>query len=162
MIPPVSLPLNGGTGSRSARADWLAIIPKASRPAAAMIRIPVTPIGWRQFTVSARRWKERMAGPTQHCGQLVGKCCRAALDLLRPSRHRPTLADHAVWITHARLDLPEIAPLCRRARPPVRGAVAGGSQGRQSAGAEFLAERAALRRQRLRMRQGAADNRHPV
>jgi hypothetical protein len=27
-----------------------------------MIRIPVTPIGWRQFTVPARRWKERKAG----------------------------------------------------------------------------------------------------
>src|SRR3954447_26646808 len=144
MMPPVSFPLNGGTGRRSARADWLANIPKASRPAAAMIRIPVTPIGWRQFTVPARRWKEPKTPLTQHCGQLVGKCCRAALDLPRPSRHRPTLADHAVWIAHARLDLPEIVPLCRRARPPVRGAVARRGQGRQSAGAEFLAERAAL------------------
>src|SRR5690348_6999402 len=124
MMPPVSLPLKGGTGRMSARADWLAIIPKARRPAAAMIRIPVTPIDCRQFTLPARRWKEPKACRMRRCDQLLPECCRAALDLPRPSRHRLTFADHAVWIAHARLDLPEIASLCRRSRPRVRGAVA--------------------------------------
>src|SRR4029453_8693459 len=128
MMPPVSLPLNGGTGRRSARADWLASSPEttkpATKPAAAMVRIPVPPIGWRQFTVPARPWKERKGRLPRHHAQLVGKCCRAALDLPRPSRHRQSLSDHAVWIAHARPLVPDIAPLCRFARPHARGAVA--------------------------------------
>src|SRR3569623_1064849 len=139
MMPPVSLPLKGGT--ISARADWLTVIPEttrlARRPAAAMIRIHVTPIGWPPVYGAGMEEERTEALPTRGCGQLLAMCCRAALDLPRPSRHRPTHRKTlAVRIDHAR-PLPEIAPLCRSARPQVRGAVPVRGQGRQSAGAEF-------------------------
>src|SRR5262245_27345161 len=104
MMPPVSLPLNGGTGRMSARAGRLASIPEttrlATRPAAAMIRMSVTPIGLSPVYGAADTVKRTHGPRIRSYVQLVAKCCRAALDLPRPSRHGPGLADHALWIAH--------------------------------------------------------------
>src|SRR5665647_3187667 len=83
MMPPVSLPLIGGTHWACAGAD--ASIPHiATRLAAPIIRIADSI--WLRRYLKAHRppWKERR----QRRRGLIGRCCRAALDLVRASRHR--------------------------------------------------------------------------
>ena len=105
-MPPVSLPLNGGT--HSARAGAPASIPhSATRPAAPIIRIADSI--WLGATLG-RIGRHEKNGRRSERG-LIGRCCRAALDLARASRHRPRR-----WIirriAHARpLHLPENDPV---------------------------------------------------
>src|SRR5258705_8170209 len=83
MMPPVSLPLNGGTSPASAGAH--ASIPQtATRLAAPIIRIADSI--WLRGTL------KRIGGLGKNGwrfdAELLGRCCRVALDLVRASRHR--------------------------------------------------------------------------
>src|ERR1700676_309336 len=140
MIPPVSLPLNRGT--QSARAGVNASIPQtATRLAAPIIRIADSISAGRHSRAHPPPWKERLTGGVD----LSARCCRAALDLLRASRHRRQAASPG-GKAHARpLDLLEkTRPLrgARRAVRPRRLWPAG--PGRLSLGAQFLAVRPAI------------------
>src|ERR1700722_9786967 len=130
-MPPVSLPLNAGTGSAQAGAD--ASIPHiATRLAAPMIRIANSL--WLSDTLR-RIWRHEKNGGAPGA-ELKPRCCRVALDPVRASRHRPN-----TWIT------PRIA----HARPhhDLERLHSGGGvrpadiwpagRGRQSAGAQFRA-----------------------
>src|ERR1700761_7278052 len=84
MIPPVSLPLNGGPGS--SRAGVNASIPHtAARLMAPIIRIADSiSFGGTIRRIAADEKNGRGLGP-----ELSAGCCRVALDLVRASRHRP-------------------------------------------------------------------------
>src|SRR6476661_2359201 len=83
MIPPVSLPLNGGT--QSARAGAPPSIPQiATRPATRILRIADSLSLDRTIKGAGGHEKNGRWG---RC-RLVRQCCRAALDLARASRHR--------------------------------------------------------------------------
>src|SRR4051795_7227735 len=102
MMPPVSLPLNGGTSS--ARAGAQASIPHmATRLAAPIIRIADSILLGRTLARVPQKWialsrsehhlvlvrirrRGKKGRPVD--GDLAGRCCRVALDLLRASRHR--------------------------------------------------------------------------
>src|SRR5579872_1998813 len=82
MMPPVSLPLNGGTQSARAGANDKRA-PEASSAAALMIRI--------YHSVDFRGTLERIVSQEKQkspvLSAVIGRCCRAALDLRQPSRH---------------------------------------------------------------------------
>src|SRR5262245_43572192 len=83
MMPPVSLPLNGGT--QSARAGATDSIPQtATRHAANFLRIAdsISP-GSNIEGVGAHGKNEPAAGSV-----VLRRCCRTALDLAGASRHR--------------------------------------------------------------------------
>src|SRR3954463_10393238 len=99
MMPPVSLPWNGGTVSMShqcACAGAAASIPPmtvrhmATRHAAIILRIADSVSLGAHHSVRRWPWKEWC----RHETELAVRCCRAALDLNRASRHRL-----ARWLT---------------------------------------------------------------
>src|SRR3977135_4080116 len=98
-MPPVSLPLNGGTqgnqsvplnqGGQSACAGAHASIPHtATRLATLIIRIADS-ISLGHPKAHPSSWKERLAFRRG----VIARCCRVALDLVRASRHGPRV-DH--------------------------------------------------------------------
>src|SRR5262245_44140766 len=86
MMPPVSLPLNGGTGcNQSARAGPTASIPQtATRHAANFLRIADSISLVANIECAGDPEKNE---PAIGSG-LLRRCCRAALDLAGASRHR--------------------------------------------------------------------------
>src|SRR4029079_873481 len=93
MMPPVSLPLSAGTVSMSnqyACAGVAASIPpvtardRATRHAAIILRIADSVSLEAHHSVRRSPWKEWL----RHETDLADRCCRAALDLIRASRHR--------------------------------------------------------------------------
>src|SRR3954454_1082652 len=95
-MPPVSLPLIGGTqgnqsvplnqGGQSARAGAHASIPHtATRLAALIIRIADSISAGGHLKAHLWSWKERLAVRRG----VIARCCRVALDLVRASRHAP-------------------------------------------------------------------------
>src|ERR1700692_2300396 len=86
MMPPVSVPLTGGTVS--ARAGVNASIPHtAARLTAPIIRIADSiSFGGTIRRIVPDEKNGRGFGP-----ELSAGCCRVALDLVRASRHRPPL-----------------------------------------------------------------------
>src|SRR4051812_42343703 len=95
MMPPVSLPLKGGTISARAGAN-------ANRPhTAATIAGPIIRIADSLFAPTVKPIAGHEKNGRGIAGELSERCCRAALDLLRASRHRPRLASFP-WIGHAR------------------------------------------------------------
>src|ERR1700761_1290300 len=109
MMPPVSLPLNGGTVS--ARAGANASIPLTADNAtkAPIIRIADS-ICFHHLKAHPRPWKERRA-PGRG---VISRCCRVALDFVSASRHRPRL-EIIRRIAHARP-----RHVSEKARPPHR------------------------------------------
>src|SRR3954447_22435981 len=115
MMPPVSLPLNGGTSS--ARAGAQASIPHmATKLAAPIIRIADSISLGRTLARVPQKWialsrsehhlvlvrirrRGKKGRPVD--GDLAGRCCRVALDLLRASRHRRRVGSSR-RIAHAR------------------------------------------------------------
>src|SRR6185503_19345136 len=136
MIPPVSLPLNGGTVSACAGAP-ASIPPNATRHTAPILRIADSISSEAHHNVRQRTWKEWL----RQEAELPVRCCRVALDVVGASRHRPHLglpADSHAQLVH----IPEsIRPSGGGGRPaglrPCR-------PGRQSVRTEFLAVGPAL------------------
>src|SRR4051794_31447149 len=96
MMPPVSLPLNGGT--QSARAGAQARTPHvASRLKAPIIRIAVS-MSCARTLKRQERQEKNAAGPKQSYRQGV-----AALHLTSPGLHGTVRANIIRWIAHARL-----------------------------------------------------------
>src|SRR6266567_5773571 len=146
-MPPVSLPLNGGTVSNhgsaeSARAGAHASTPHmATRHAAPVIRIA--------DSISLPDTLKRNHGQEKNGGwsdtELSAGCCRVALDRVRASRHRPPVGSPR-RTAHARPHhIVETTRSCGRDRYPVRPAgTRPRRRGRQSGGAEFRPVRPAL------------------
>src|SRR6478735_4115310 len=146
MIPPVSLPLNGGTVSACAGAP-ASIPPIATRHTAPNLRIADSISSEAHHNVRQPPWKEWLRQEVE----LPVRCCRVALDLVGASRHRSHVslpADSHAQPVHF---LESIRSCSGGARPadlrPCR-------PGRQSVRTEFLAVRPALRRPRSRVRGG--------
>src|SRR4051812_48817219 len=84
MIPPVSLPSNGGVQPACAGAH--ASIPHtATRLAAPILRIANSLSLWATLERNGRRGKNG----GRFDADLAVRCCRRALDLAMASRHRP-------------------------------------------------------------------------
>src|SRR3954447_8263957 len=95
-MPPVSLPLNGGTQSAFA-GPHATMAEKATRLAARIIRIRKNSF-WVQLTLERIARHEKNASPC--CNVVAAKCCRVALDFVRASRHGSALVPLAE--SHAR------------------------------------------------------------
>src|SRR6478736_40999 len=78
MIPPVSLPLNGGTVSACAGAP-ASIPPMTTRHTAPILRIADSISSEAHHNVRPRLWKEWL----RQEADLPVRCCRVALDLPR-------------------------------------------------------------------------------
>src|SRR5512145_866226 len=92
MIPPVSLPLNGGTVSASAGAPASIAPPMTNRhttrPRAPILRIADSISSEAHHNAHNRPWKEWL----RQEADLPVRCCRLALDLVGASRHRSTVS----------------------------------------------------------------------
>src|SRR6185437_1933297 len=101
---------------------------------------------------------EKRSRPSGH--GVAGKCCRAALDPVVPSRHGQRSTNCFAGRDHARPHLLiETAWRRERARGGVRHHRIGANRtGGQSAGVEFLAVWSALRRTGRDLRKGAFDH----
>src|ERR1700739_621626 len=103
MIPPVSLPLTGGTQSARAGTDASAT-PAAIRTAALMIRM-VRSVSLLIVTLECLTRREKNASEGQD--RLIGRCCRAALDLGGGSRHGSPALSGTGGPCAARLNRPQ-------------------------------------------------------
>src|SRR5665647_1718431 len=136
MMPPVSLPLNGGTVSACAAAQAIRAHTRA-RPAARIVRIAISiPVA---TTVERIGGDEKNAGPAG-AGLLAGV---AAPHLTSQGLHGTVHSKQIRRTLHARCSKPENARRGDRsvAWPACLGA---GGTGCQSAGTEFLVVRPAL------------------
>src|ERR1700724_3217450 len=104
MIPPVSLALKAGT--QSARAGAQASMIHIARLEVARLEATILRI---TDSVRIRRILGRIAGHEKNTGRLFMelrlKCCRLALDPVRPSRHVPAWPTLFSRIPHAHADV---------------------------------------------------------